>query len=179
MSFRTLRYRDVSEESTFDLNLAPMMDMLVSIILFMLLSATFIQILVISTPLPQQVAQALADDRALVKRDVSISVTMTSQTGFALEVKDEAGKITKFLVPVLKTSEFDYASLHKRLVEAKQKFPKVFRVELNPEENIPYDSVVKAMDASRNMEGKDPKVLIEGAETPLLFPDVVLANIMS
>ena len=52
--------RDLSAESTFDLNLAPMMDMLVSIIPFMLLSATFLQMMLINVPLPEPVAKALA-----------------------------------------------------------------------------------------------------------------------
>jgi hypothetical protein len=34
------------------------------------------------------------------------------------------------------------------------------------------------MDASRNMENADPKIKIDNAETPLLFPDVVLSNVM-
>src|ERR1700690_3708601 len=98
MGFRTLRYRDVSEESTFELNLAPMMDMLVSIIPFMLLSATFLQIMLINVPLPEPVAKALAQDRAQTNREVSIKVDMNAQVGFMIEVKDEGGKVTKYTV---------------------------------------------------------------------------------
>jgi biopolymer transport protein ExbD len=185
MGFRTLRFRDNSQESTFDLNLAPMMDMLVSIIPFMLLSATFMQIMVINVPLPQTVAKALADDRAKAERDVSISVGMSQQLGFSISVKDKNGKVSKFTVPnatgakTVSGLEYNFAALHKTLVEIKQRFPKVFRIELNPDESVQYNSIVAAMDESRNMENKDPKILIGGAETPLLFPDVVLANIMN
>src|SRR5579884_212271 len=111
---RQLRMRDNSGESTFDLNLAPMMDMLVSIIPFMLLSATFLQIMLINVPLPTPVAQALAEDRAQTNREVSIKVTMDSKVGFNIEVKDEGGKIQRFVVA--KTTEgFDFHALHKRL----------------------------------------------------------------
>jgi biopolymer transport protein ExbD len=185
MGFRNLRYRDSSEEATFDLNLAPMMDMLVSIIPFMLLSATFMSIMVISVPLPQSVQKALADDRAKTERDVSISIVMSPQHDFAIDVKDEKGKPSKFTVPRMQSqalaggSDYNYRGLHKVLVEIKQRFPKVFRVDLNPDEGVPYNSLVLAMDESRNMDVKDPKVLIDGSATPLLFPDVVLANIMN
>jgi biopolymer transport protein ExbD len=174
---RSLRFRDNSHEATFDLNLAPMMDMLVSIIPFMLLSATFMQIMLINIPLPAPVAQALAQDRANNEREVSIRVNMDGKAGFLLEVTDLNGKSVKTAVP--KTgAEYDYKTLHTKLVEVKQRFPKVFRLDLNPDEAVDYKSIVKVMDSSRDMENADPKILIDNAVTPLLFPDVVLANLM-
>jgi biopolymer transport protein ExbD len=174
---RNLRFRDNSHEATFDLNLAPMMDMLVSIIPFMLLSATFMQIMLISTPLPTPVAQALAADRANNQREVVIKVVMENKTGFVLEVTDTSNKTVKETI-LKKAGQFDYESLHKKLVEAKQKFPKIFRLELNPDEMVDYKSIVKVMDSARDMENADPKILIDNAATPLLFPDVVLSNLM-
>ena len=175
---RRLRFRDTSSEATFDLNLAPMMDMMVSIIPFMLLSATFLQLTLISSPLPVPVAKALEQDRSKDKREVTIKLSMSQSKDMNLEVKDVSGVVSKFSVP--KTSgEFDYKILHKKLVEVKQKFPTVFRVELNPESSVDYNSIVKVMDASRDMSGSDPKIKIGGADTPLLFPDVILGNVMT
>ena len=174
---RVLRMRDLSAESTFELNLAPMMDMLVSIIPFMLLSAIYMQIMLINVPLPEPVAKALAEDRALTQREVSIQVDMKPSIGFAISVKDEKGKVTEYTVPRA-GSEYDYKALHGRLVTIKQQFPKVFRLELNPDETANYKSIVKVMDASHGMEATDPKIKIDNAETPLLFPDVVLSNVM-
>jgi biopolymer transport protein ExbD len=174
---RVLRMRDLSAESTFDLNLAPMMDMLVSIIPFMLLSATFLQLMLINVPLPEPIAKALAQDRAKTEREVSIQVNMDTHAGFLLEVKDEAGKVVKYTVPRA-AGDYDYKALHVKLVTIKQQFPKVFRVELNPDETASYKTIVKIMDASRSMESADPKIKIENVDTPLLFPDVVLSNVM-
>jgi biopolymer transport protein ExbD len=174
---RNLRFRDNSHEATFDLNLAPMMDMLVSIIPFMLLSATFMQIMMINIPLPAPVAQALAQDRAKTEHEVSIRVNMDQKIGFLLDVTDEAGKSVKISVPKV-GGDYDYGTLHKKLVETKQRFPKVFRLDFNPDEGVDYKSIVKVMDAARDMENADPKIYIENAVTPLLFPDVVLANLM-
>jgi biopolymer transport protein ExbD len=173
---RSLRFRDTSQESTFDLNLAPMMDMLVSIIPFMLLSATFMQIMLIDVPLPTPVAQALQADRNNDKREVVIKVDM-SQGGFSIAATDLNGKTSKKTIPK-KDSEFNFEGLHKELVSLKQVYPKVFRLELNPEESIDYKTIVKAMDEARDMKNADPKILIENAPTPLLFPDVVLSNLM-
>ncbi len=174
---RTLRVRDHSSESTFDLNLAPMMDMLVSIIPFMLLSATFMQIMLINIPLPAPVLQALAQDRAKTEREVSVRVNMDGKAGFVLEVTDLNNKTVKTPIPKAGT-EYDFTTLHKKLVDVKQQFPKVFRLDLNPDESVDYKSIVKVMDASRDMENADPKIYIDKAITPLLFPDVVLANLM-
>src|SRR5580700_156737 len=112
---RTLRFRDHSSEATFDLNLAPMMDMLVSIIPFMLLSATFMQIMLINIPLPAPVAQALAQDRAKTEREVSIRVNMDGKIGFILEVTDLNNKSIKTAIPKA-ANEYDYKALHKKLV---------------------------------------------------------------
>jgi biopolymer transport protein ExbD len=154
-----------------------MMDMLVSIIPFMLLSATFMQIMLINIPLPAPVAQALAQDRAKTEHEVTIRVSMDQKIGFMLEVTDEANKTIKTLIPKTGT-DYDFPTLHKKLVEVKQRFPKVFRLDFNPDEAVDYKSIVKVMDASRDMENADPKIYIENAVTPLLFPDVVLANLM-
>ncbi len=175
---RRLRFRDTSGESTFDLNLAPMMDMMVSIIPFMLLSATFLQLNIINSPLPVPVAKALEQDRKN-KNDVSIKVQMTATKDFVLEIKDEGGKVTKLSVPRKSASDYDFVGFHKKLVEIKQKHPKVFRLELNPDTNVDYRAIVATMDSSRSMENADPKVMIENAATPLLFPDVILANVMN
>jgi biopolymer transport protein ExbD len=168
---RKLRFRDNSEGATFDLNLAPMMDMMVSIIPFMLLSATFLQVMLINAPLPAPVAQALKQDRDKDKREVSIKVQMHVNQNFVIDVKEASGKTAHYAV-------VDTQSLHKKLVEIKQSFPKVFRLELNPDSQVDYKSIVQVMDSTRSMENADPKITIEGAETPLLFPDVILANVV-
>ena len=175
---RTLRSRDVSEESTFELNIVPMMDMLVSIIPFLLLSAVFMQVMLIDVPLPAPVAQALKEDREGAHKEISIQVNMDARSGFSIHVKDEGGRTTQYAV-ARSGNDYDYKMLHKKLIEIKQHFPKVFRIELNPDPQVDYKSIVQVMDAARNVENADPKIMIENAATPLLFPDVVLANLMS
>ena len=50
------------DDSTFELNLAPMLDIIVSIIPMLLLSVVFTRITVIDTPVPQAVEQAVAEN---------------------------------------------------------------------------------------------------------------------
>ncbi len=177
MSIRSLRYRDTSGEATFDLNIVPMMDMFVSIIPFLLLSATFLQVMLIDVPLPTPVAQALAEDRQGVNKEISIKVTMNHMSGFFIDIMDGGKRSANMAVPML-TGKFNFTGLHKKLIEVKQRFPKVFKLELNPDESIDYSAIVQVMDAARNVERADPKIMIDNAESPLMFPDVILANVM-
>ncbi|MBK9293023.1 MAG: biopolymer transporter ExbD [Oligoflexia bacterium] len=174
---RKLRFRDNSEGATFELNLAPMLDMMVTIIPFLLLSAVFLQLAVINVPLPVPVAKALEQDRKNDKPEVTIKIKMQGNKSMQLDVVELSGASKRTSINAT-NSEFDYQTLHKKLVEVKQRFPKVFKVEISPDESIDYKSIVGVMDSSRNLDNSDPKIKIENAETTLLFPDVILANVM-
>ena len=177
MRLRKLRSRDTSEDATFDLNLAPMMDMLVSIVPFMLLSVSFLTVMLINVTLPVPVAQALEQDRKDQKREVVIKVNISQKSSFNVEVKDISGAVSRYSI-ASSGGQLDYKSLHKKLVEVKSRFPKIFRIEVNPDAGVDFKAMVETMDAARNMEKGDPTILIENTATPLLFPDVVISNLM-
>lgn len=178
MKGRRVRARDNSAAATFDLNLAPMLDMMVALVPFLLISATFITVMVIDVPLPVPVAKALQQDRNKDKRQVDILVSVDKRQGMNLVIKSRGGSVQRHRIPN-RAGELDTDTLHKKLVKVKQRYPKVFRMKLNPRDSVEYNSVVRVMDAARRMRKDDPKVLIDGAETPLMFPDVVLANVMN
>ena len=48
------------EDATFELNLAPMLDIIVSIVPMLLMSVAFVHVTVIDTPVPQVVEKAIA-----------------------------------------------------------------------------------------------------------------------
>jgi biopolymer transport protein ExbD len=177
MALRKLRVRTVEGESTFELNLAPMLDMFVSIIPFMLLSAVFMQLALIDSPLPAVIEKALAEDRSKTQREVTLRVKAETNRTLVLEVTDEKGHLNRSSFNAV-AGEFDLNGLHGKLVEAKLKYPKIFRLELLPAEGVEYDGIVKLMDAARSTYAKDPKPVIDGVETTLLFPDAILANVM-
>jgi len=170
------------EDATFELNLAPMLDIIVSIVPMLLLSVAFIHVTVIDTPIPQAVEKAIAAANEKNKDLISVTLSVSRSTGFRFTVNDNGQ--TKETVVALKGNRFDLEGLHKETLSLKQNYPHVFRLELNPEENVPLEEIVQVMDNVRTSvtSAGEPKFTIKdetgkSIETNLLFPDVVFGNV--
>jgi biopolymer transport protein ExbD len=169
------------EDSTFELNLAPMLDIIVSIIPMLLLSVAFVQITVIDTPVPQAVEKAIAAANEKNKDVVQIQLRVSKQEGFRFTVIDRGQ--TKETVVSNKDAKLDLEGLHKETLALKASYPDVFRLELNPDEAVPLEEIVAVMDRIRMTAAGEPKVTFTDAdtgkpvETNLLFPDIVFGNV--
>ncbi len=175
-----MRYgRTRSTDATFDLNLAPILDIIVSIIPLLLLSMAFIQVKLIEVPVPQVVADAM--NRANEKSETTVTLRVSKAKGFAFEVT-KSGSTQKFLVP-MNQDGFDYSALQAKAFEIKQNFPQVFKLDLAPEENVPLNDLVKVMDSvrkdpqSRKLAFVDPENG-EKVETDMMFPNVIFSNVI-
>lgn len=175
-----MRYgRTRSTDATFDLNLAPILDIIVSIIPLLLLSMAFIQVKLIEVPVPQVVADAM--NRADEKSQTTVTLRVSKTNGFAFEVTKD-GSTKRFNVPS-KAGVFDYEGLQAKAYEIKQNFPQVFRLDLAPDEDVPLNELVKVMDSVR----KDPQARKlafvdpengQKVETEMLFPNVMFSNVV-
>ena len=54
-------FKSRTEDATFELNLAPLLDIIVSIVPMLLLSVVFVQITMVETPIPQAVQRTMAN----------------------------------------------------------------------------------------------------------------------
>lgn len=168
-----------SSDATFDLNLAPILDIIVSIVPLLLLSMAFIQVKLIEVPVPQVVADAM--ERADKKSETNVTLRVSQNRGFLFEVTKE-GNTQKFNVPA-KSGAFDYEALTSKAYEIKSNFPQVFKLDLAPEEEVPLNELVKAMDAvrkdaqARKLAFVDPENG-QKVETDLLFPNVSFSNVV-
>lgn len=169
-----------SDDSTFDLNLAPMLDIIVSIVPMLLMSLAFVHITMIETPVPQAVEKAMAaqDEK---KDHVVVSLHVSKADGFRFTVVDKgASKETNV---ALKDAKLDLAGLHKETLNLKQSYPDVFRLELNPSEDVPLEDIVAIMDQVRKLARNENKITFKDVETgkpvetDLLFPDIVFGNV--
>ena len=170
------------EEATFELNLAPMLDIIVSIVPMLLMSMVFVHITTIDTPVPQVVEKAIAAANEKNRDQVQILLSVSKQAGFKFTITDKGH--TEERVVSLKGNDFDLAGLYKEILSVKKLYPDVFRLELNPEENVDLDQIVLVMDQVRTLKPGEPKVVFKDVETGksletnLLFPDVVFGNVV-
>jgi len=173
-----MKYRRASD-AAFDLNLAPILDIIISVVPMLLLSIAFVQVKMIETPVPQAVAEAI--QRADDKDDTQVKLMVSGHKGFTFEVVHK-GHTQKFEVP-RKGTAWDFDGLQKVAFEVKQQNPQVFKLDLAPEGDVNLNDLVEVMDkvrkdsADRKIAFVDPKNG-EKLETNLLFPSVVFANVM-
>lgn len=169
------------EDSTFELNLAPMLDIIVSIVPMLLMSVAFVHLMVIETPVPQVVEKAIAAANEKNKDQVQILLRVSKTGGFIYTVTDKSG--SKDISIPNKGTELDLEGLQKETLALKTSHPDVFRLELNPEENVALDQIVAVMDRIRTSGSKDVKFTFTDVETGkpletnLVFPDVVFGNV--
>lgn len=174
------RFQMRTDDSTFDLNLAPMLDIIVSIIPMLLLSMVFVQVAVIDTPVPQAVEKAIqaANDKPI---EVSITLAVLKDSGLRITITDKGQ--TRDITVAGKEGNFDLDRLQKEIHTVKSQYPQIFRLELHPDESVALDKIVAVMDRVR-VKAKDDAQLVftdvdsgKKVETDLMFPDVVFGNV--
>ena len=165
----------------FELDLAPLLAVMVKLVPVMLLSSAFVQLMIIETDLPQAVKAAIQNNQNdQPKATVQLAISQTQGIKIIV-VKD--GQQKESLVP-MKDGSFDYASLNKELLKVKTENPTVFKIELAPDSNVNYKEIVKVMDEARKPRDKEVRFPIfdskenKMVQTDYMFPDVVFANMM-
>lgn len=172
---------EIKHNSEFELDLAPLLAVMVKLVPVLLVSTAFVQTSVIETELPQVVQQALEEQKN--KNDAtSIMLYVGKANGFEIQiVQKEKSEVIK--IPVT-GNKLDYAGLHSKLIEVKKKHPDVFKIELRPEDSVSYNDLVKVMDEARASKDKDTKFPVtdkktgQQQETNYMFPEVVFANML-
>lgn len=175
---RSRKYMNYDTTGEFELDLAPLLAVMVKLVPVLLVSSAFVQMSVVESQLPQIVREAASanDERPTA----SIVVTIDSKGG-ARFVVSENGKDSEAVVP-LKDGALDLPAIHARFVELKRAHPEVFKVDLRPAGGIEYGAIVKVMDEARR--ARDPKATFpvkdaktgETSQTPFMFPEVVFSN---
>ena len=168
-----------SNNGSFELDLAPLLSIIMKLVPALILSSVFLQVTIIETDLPQAVKDAVAivDDKPKATVLLSISV----KEGLKLTVAKGAEQKVH-TIPV-KGGKFDLELLHATLRKVKLENPEVFRIEFEPEPEVSFQEIVKIMDEAR--KSHDKKVTFplfdkqKNAEirTEYMFPDVVFSNV--
>lgn len=171
-----------SSDSTFEINLAPFLDIIVAVVPLLLLSVVFVEIKMIETPVPQVVQQMMEREQKDPDPEVTLNLRVAKSNGFIFEITQK-GNTTSQNVP-LKEGKLDFDGLRNRAVEIKARFPEIFRLGLAPQGDVAFNDLVQAMDMVRKQATPDRKLAFtdkvtgQKVETDLLFPNVTFSNVV-
>lgn len=168
-----------SGDATFDLNLAPILDIIVSIVPLLLLSIAFVQVKMIDTTVPQVVAEAA--QRANDKINTTVTLKVSKSKGFILEVLKQ-GATTPVAIPN-KNNVWDIEGLHAAAFKIKETNAEVFRLDMAPEPDVSLNELVGLMDKLRRTPDAKKVAFRDPAsgqqvETELMFPNILFANVI-
>lgn len=169
-----------ANDATFDLNLAPILDIIVAIVPLLLLSIAFVQVKMIDSSVPQVVAEAM--QRANEKSETTVMLKVSKRKGFTFEVQKD-GKTGAPMTVANKGEGWDLPGLNAAAFTVKEKNPEVFRIDLSPESDVNLDELVVVMDNIRRTPDAKKVAFVDpsnGArvETELMFPNVLFANVI-
>jgi biopolymer transport protein ExbD len=145
-----------------DLNIVPMIDMMVILVFFLLFTAVFsnTNILELNLPAPNSSVPELP-------KGLNLEVIVRQNT---IEVADRNSGVLKTFPKA--NGEYDYAGLSSFLQDVKAKYPTVLAASVLLEQDIPYDVLVQTMDNTRiwlNSAGV-------GLQKVELFPDISVGD---
>lgn len=145
-----------------DLNIVPMIDMMVILVFFLLFTAVFsnTNILELNLPAPNSSVPDLP-------KGLNLEVIVRQNV---IEVADRNSGVLKTLPRT--GADYDYAGLSSFLQDVKAKYPTTLAASVLLEQDIPYDVLVQTMDNTRvwlNQSGP----LLQKVE---LFPDISVGD---
>lgn len=158
-----------------DVNLIPLMNLFVTMIPLLLMSAAFYHIGMVSVSVPTQSEEEsdVAAGKASVTMNLQVDgkgYTLTASSGTLGEA--ELKSLDAFIPK--KGKKYDYAKLTKTLERIKRKYEQSDTLMVVPSKKTNYEQLIETMDAARNM---DVKVGGKKRRIPL-FPVVVVTSLV-
>jgi biopolymer transport protein ExbD len=172
----------IDHNSEFELDLAPLLAVMVKLVPVLLVSSAFVQMMIIETELPQVIQQAIKKQEA-DPNATSISVAVTKAEGVKITLT-EKGQQQIAIVGLNTDKQIDYPALHAKFVELKKGHPEVFKIDIQPDSDVAYKDIVKIMDEARKARQKDVRFPVKDeksgqeTQTEYMFPEIVFGNTM-
>lgn len=172
----------ISHEYEFELDLAPLLAVMVKLVPVLLVSSAFVSLSTVETQLPQVVQQAI-EKQDNDKNATQITLEVKDKDGVKIIVKKD-GKENVEIVPKKGDGNFDFVRLHERLREIKKQHPEVFKVDLSPDAAVSYKDIVHVMDEARRSRDNKIKFPVfdkaknQEVQTDYMFPEITFANTM-
>lgn len=181
MGRRKLKLK-LNHNSEFDLDLAPLLAVMVKLVPVLLLSSAFVQMMVIETELPQVIQQEIQKQENDPKA-AQISLEVSKDQGVRIVILENQTEKVE-VVANGKDKKVDLPTLHAKLIEVKKQYPQIFKIDLSPDGDVAYEDLIKIMDEARKTRNNELKFKFTdtatGKEqsTDFMFPEVVFSNVM-
>jgi biopolymer transport protein ExbD len=145
-----------------DLNIVPMIDMMVILVFFLLFTAVFsnTNILELNLPAPNSSVPELP-------KGLNLEVIVRQNS---IEVADRGTGVLRTLPK--KEGEYDFEGLSAFLQDVKARYPTVMNASVLLEQDIPYDVLVQTMDTTRVWQNREGV----GLQNVELFPDISVGD---
>ncbi len=170
------RWRQAKNEVD-DLNLIPIMNLMMTLIPFLLMGAAFYHIGVIPSSLPTHVPQGNPhpDKTKTVTLNLQVLPDKLELSATGNNIPDSELSDMSLEVPK-KNGAYDLKALQARLIQIKGQYPKSDTVIVLPDDGISYNSLVAVLDTTRE------QIIDQGkTKDPLhkpLFPVTVFSRIL-
>lgn len=179
---RRMKKLKINHHSEFDLDLAPLLAVMVKLVPVLLVSSAFVQLMIVETELPQVVQEAIQKQEQKKEEVTSISIEADHTSGVRIIITEKGKQQVETVA--MKDNSFDYPAVHLKLVEVKKSHPEIFKIEISPDAKVAYKEIVKIMDVARKTNDGVTKFPVydskQGKETQTdyMFPEVIFANTM-
>ena len=163
----------------FELNLTPIIDCFVTLICFLLLSTTYVNLVGLDAKVPISVpfSSAASDNEPKFKLDLVVKANTIE-----LEASGAGPASGKKSIANI-GGKPDLVTLHAALLKVKNERPKEFSIYFTSQVEMDYEQLVHFMDTTRNLDPKDGVFAFTDernghtVKVDTLFPDFVLANL--
>ena len=146
------RFSDHNEHLDTDLNIVPIIDCFVMLICFLLFTAAFTQLVYLEAKITSNTAAAASKSRS--ELDAFRLVVTFEDSGWKLATTGSSAKKFSTSVPKI-NGDYDYAALHKSLIELKTQYPDRYSVDIEFKqkngEAVAYEQIVKTIDSVRHL----------------------------
>lgn len=150
-------------KSAQELNLIPIMNLMMVLIPFLLLGAAFFHIGVIPTSLPTHTPASPGeppDNRTVITLNMQIEPDKILVTGSAAGLTEEETEALSAEFGRRPGGGYDVQALQRHIERIKDQYPKSDTVVIVPDDRVKYKDLVEVLDYTREkiipVEGKDP-----------------------
>lgn len=179
-------YSNGNPEEDMELDLAPLLGLMATLIPVLLLAAAFLKLTSLNAKVPViGEAQAAIDKNVEENKEkkIGLYVLMSGEHVLILNLKQGDKLLQTSRIPASEDQKIDKKKFIDELVRIKTSNPSVFRARLNPTENVKYENIVALIDAMKVSPNNEQfpvsdKDTGKVFNTPVMFDDVTFGNIM-